>query len=115
MLTLTATENKINNIDFFARSAEAFQFLQIANFKDNKIKQLSSIYAPFIKHLNLNTNEIFSCSAFRGHLQLQILELRKNQLKDCDGIENLPNLTQLYLAENQIKSIKGLKNLPELS
>lgn len=75
---LTATENKLTNIDFFSKDRDAFQFLQVSDFKDNKIKLLPQIHAPSLKHLILTMNEINSCAAFKGHCALQVLELRKN-------------------------------------
>jgi Leucine-rich repeat (LRR) protein len=40
LVKLIASENKLTNIDFFSKDADAFQFLQICDFKDNKIKLL---------------------------------------------------------------------------
>lgn len=40
LVKLTASENKITNIDFFSKDWDAFQFLQLSDFKDNKIKLL---------------------------------------------------------------------------
>lgn len=114
LLTVNCQENAITAVEFLS-SDEQFKFLQIANFSQNQIKELPSIKAPLLKHLNLSKNQIATCEKFEGHGNLQVLELRGNQLPSCDGLAMMPNLVELYLAENAtLKSIAGLKNLPNL-
>ena len=78
ILTINTSENQIANIDFFGTEKEAFQFLQIANFSTNKLTTVPEIHAPNLQTLNLNTNEITTAEAFKGHDALKLLELRKN-------------------------------------
>lgn len=112
LLILKAVENQITDISFL--SQDVCQFLQIVNLSQNKIKSLPPITPPYLKHLNLNENEIENCSEFTGHKSLEILELRKNKLVNCDGIGNLPKLRELYLAENPLVSINQLHTMPNL-
>lgn len=76
-LSLNCSENAIANIDFLSEK-DRFEFLQIANFSQNKIAALPEISAPGLKHLNVQKNEIKSCEKFTGHDRLEALELRGN-------------------------------------
>lgn len=89
LLTYNASKNQIADINFLSNE-KAFQYLQIANFEENKVKELPKIVAPYLRQLNLFTNEITTCEAFTGHLSLTVLNLAHNQLTNTTGLANMP-------------------------
>lgn len=112
LLTLTAVENQVDDISFLSQDSNPN--LQVLRLTLNKVKILPPLAPIYLKHVILNENEVESCSGFKGHQNIEILELRKNKLINCDGIGNMPNLRELYLAENPLVSISHLHTLPNL-
>ena len=112
LLQLVASENQIADISFLSQDTNAN--LQVLKLPQNKIKSLPPLTPIYLRHININENELESCHDFTGHPNLQILELRKNKLINCDGLGNMPCLKELYLAENPIVSISQLHTLPNL-
>lgn len=51
---------------------------------------------------------------WKGHANIEILELRKNKLRKLKGIAATKNLRQMYVCENELTDIRGLESLPNL-
>ena len=94
MVWLDASKNQVSNLDIFA--GEKLCQLQHLNLSGNKIKQLTNISLPSLRRLNLSENEI-SEAVWKGHNNIEVLELRKNKLRKLKGISNMKNLKELYV------------------
>ena len=105
--------NALKDMSIFSNT-EAFQYLQVLNLKQNKIKTLPEMHARYLKELNLSENKIVSCAEFKGLPKLVKLNLSQNKLKSCEGLANCPELDVLYLNQNRLTSFEGIKDLPKL-
>ena len=100
--------NALKDMSIFSNT-EAFQYLQVLNLKQNKIKTLPEMHARYLKELNLSENKIVSCAEFKGLPKLVKLNLSQNKLKSCEGLANCPELDVLYLNQNRLTSFEGIK------
>lgn len=113
LVRVDASVNEINDIQVL-NNPDRFQFLQILNLKQNKIKVLPEMQAKNLFFMDLSENKIKDCSAFKGLPKLKKLNLNQNRLSDCTGMAHCPELEVLYLNNNRITSLKGMSDLPAL-
>lgn len=111
---LNVSNNKIPDISILHDNGGNLTFLGKADFSKNKLTKMSRIDVPRLYRLNLDENQIDSCSDFGGHPVLEVLTLRKNKLTHLKGISNCAGLKTLYLNENQITTLKDLCHNPQL-
>uniref|UniRef100_A0A0L8HEX5 G-protein coupled receptors family 2 profile 2 domain-containing protein n=1 Tax=Octopus bimaculoides TaxID=37653 RepID=A0A0L8HEX5_OCTBM len=89
----------------------------ITNFEDGSLQGLSNLQNLLLEDNKINNIE----GAFKGLVNLRILELRNNNITTIDegSFQSLSNLKELYMDRNKISNIdkdgfKGLYNLKEL-
>jgi Leucine-rich repeat (LRR) protein len=112
---LMAQENQLQNIDFLCENPQQLRFLTKADFSSNKLQKLPKILCSALKNLNLDNNEIGSCS-LSNHQAIEVLSLNKNKLKSLEGLSDLYSLKSLSVNENEeFSSLKGLSNCPKLT
>ena len=107
---IDCSTNAIKDISIFAID-NSFQFLQILNLKQNRIKVLPKMDAVYLEEINLSENRINDCSQFIGLPRLKKLNLNQNKIKSCKGLSNCLSLEVLYLNQNRIKNLEGIENL----
>jgi Leucine-rich repeat (LRR) protein len=61
---------------------------------------LCEIPQPNLLQLDLSFNKISSCSDFKGHRALKVLNLENNQLALDQGVKDMPKLEELNLSGN---------------
>lgn len=125
LIELNLSSNQINSLASLNRKrpegdeTEYWPRLQYCYLNSNKIMTFTAIVAPKLLHLDLSHNEISSVpegdEGFKGHEQLQFLDLTRNKLTTLANIRGMPNLKVLYVAGNvNIRKINGLEECQSL-
>lgn len=93
--------------------------LQHCYINSNKISAFTVINAPKLLILDLSHNEISTIpetdDGFKGHENLEWLDLSRNKLTSLAMIRGMPNLKTFYASANtNIRKLNGLEECPKL-
>lgn len=117
--------NQITSLSSFNKKrpegdeTEYWPRLQICYLNSNKISALTVINAPKLLKLDLSHNDISTVpetdDGFKGHENIEWLDLSRNKLTSLAMIRGMPNLKELYVFSNtSIRKLNGLEECAKL-